>query len=558
MVKIVKTMEKLGQQLRKEKERNRTDIKEKIGKTWDRNLEQFCRLPVYKFYKRCFSVFSEWCMFISMFVLPDCIFGNGDPAVHRNPTTVYMHTLSTLDASSGWMTIPQKQIVALTTFVALMDLRCWKIPVLKHIFLGSTVNLAALSSIIARTLEMYFIVWVWSTSSNSHYIKIIQTIHVYHLTTNVFPKIGVGHQNGWFIMENPMKIHDLGGPPLFVETPTFITNIRWIGQSLIAAKSLPVQLHHLTTLAIEPNVLFRWSQMQSPIVAHQNDPEGRSWIILKVYSKIRIVSMGSGYLMWYYIYVIMYIRVYICLPKISGLSQKKIHTTSFHNCFVGSAPPKFEDFIQVGELLGSKVCHLCSPRGPLGLALENLLFCEYFSSHHFSEKLLPPKLKGNDIYYCTIGDGHGPPIFWWNTMELWEDPRKMLTYGSLKNSSDHIFHQVKASVKHVPWWREEKHHRWGYPKPETNSFRPWKWMVEIWLFPFGMAYSRRSAAGSARTKVMKLQTLALRSPIELKLRLARNVMWSCGNKILNSALSWNLGLSIYHPNTLYLAQFLCL
>ena len=34
----------------------------------------------------------------------------------------------------------------------------------------------------------------------------------------VFPNIGVP-QNGWFIMENPIKIHDLGGPSLFLETP---------------------------------------------------------------------------------------------------------------------------------------------------------------------------------------------------------------------------------------------------------------------------------------------------------------------------------------------------
>ena len=53
---------------------------------------------------------------------------------------------------------------------------------------------------------------VWKCSENQR-----EDTSVYLMTIWVFPKIGVP-QNGWFITENPIKIHDLGGPPLFLET----------------------------------------------------------------------------------------------------------------------------------------------------------------------------------------------------------------------------------------------------------------------------------------------------------------------------------------------------
>ena len=71
------------------------------------------------------------------------------------------------------------------------------------------------------------------------------TLEIFHKW--VFPKIGVP-QNGWFIMENPIEMHDLG-VPLFSETSKLDTP-KEMGSSKVGPFRTPFKLGHFDFLNI--------------------------------------------------------------------------------------------------------------------------------------------------------------------------------------------------------------------------------------------------------------------------------------------------------------------
>ena len=171
----------------------------------------------------------------------------------------------------------------------------------------------------------------------------------------VFPKIGVGPQNGCFIMENPIKMEDLGIPGIFGSTrisnhnhyhpEDLLTNHHFMGCTAgfccRSSSHLPAQIFQVSLLSL-PSILFAVAQAwQFSIWVQTFKLATRSGLMIpdmllrgrEIFCAARVILRDFAYVEPLYARCV---RSKICSDQLHGKRSSFLsHTVVFRNNFMG-------------------------------------------------------------------------------------------------------------------------------------------------------------------------------------------------------------------------------